>query len=223
MYERGWNVTNTNGAINNRRNNMKKCISTLAIMFGLAVATATYGVVIDYTGGSGTGWLNHYEENGFQVDVIGDTAFFGDYYGAGNDVIHAHWLSGGIGSVTSIQYTKIGGGTFDLNYFILTSNTQQGGGPATGNERAFITHDGGLDPILLPKEDWGFPATQIFLPSTYDHIASFQFHVENAVACFGMDEFYIDEAPPGVPDGGSSIALLGLGLTALAGLRRRMS
>jgi hypothetical protein len=124
--------------------------------------------------------------------------------------------------LSEIKVTKIGGGTFDLNYFVLTSNTDMGGGPASGSEKAFITHDGGLDPIRLPSENWGFPGTQIFLPASYDVISSFEFHVENKVDCFGMDQFYINEpAPSGVPDTGSGLTLLGVGATALAGYRMR--
>jgi len=137
-------------------------------------------------------------------------------------VIHAHWDNGGFGTTTQIVGTKVGGGTFDLNYFVLTSNTVHGGGAADGSERVYITHDGGLDPILLPSEDWGFPATQIFLPSSYDNISSFEFHPESPVACFGMDEFYIDQAaPPSVPDTGSTLTLFGLGIISLARLKRR--
>src|SRR5262245_6304457 len=78
--------------------------------------------------------VDYYEEDGFKLDFLpnGGSADFathiGNYYSAGNDVIHGHWDGGGFGNLTSIEITKIGGGTFDLNYFILTSNTQVGGG-----------------------------------------------------------------------------------------------
>jgi hypothetical protein len=211
----------------------------------LALPSSAHAVVIDFAGGTATrfsaplsvvtdnavNWDNvdYYEEDGFKLDFIGNTAagdafaaHIGNYYAAGNAVIHGHWSSGSFGDLTEIKVTKIGGGTFDLNYFILTSNTDTGGGLASGLERAFITHDGGSDPILLPPEDWGFPASQIFLPASYDGISSFEFHVENRVDCFGMDEFYIDEEPPSrVPETGSTLALLALGSAGLAGFRWR--
>ncbi|MEK0448708.1 MAG: hypothetical protein RL088_976 [Verrucomicrobiota bacterium] len=193
----------------------------------LAMASTSQAVLIDFTGGTVTGaYATHYEENGFQIDVTGSSgAFFGDYYGVGNNVIHAHWALGPYGNVTMITVSKIGGGTFDLNYFKLTSNTDTGGGAANGTEQAFIKNNNGND-FMLPPENWGFPASQIFLPSSYDGITSFSFYVTNDVDCFGMDEFYIDEPPPvpnpnSVPDGGSSIALLGLAMTAVAGFRRK--
>jgi hypothetical protein len=222
-------------------NLLGKTAATLAL--GALVST-TQAVVIDFEGGTATRYnppspvvtdnlttyddVDFYEENGFKLDFIGNTggadafsANIGNYYGAGNAVIHGHWATGSFGDLTEIKVTKVGGGTFDLNYFILTSNTDFGGGAASGNEKAYISHDGGLDPILLPPEDWGFPATQIFLPSSYDAVSSFEFHVENKVDCFGMDEFYIDEpAPPRVPDAGSTLALLGLGLAGLARFKR---
>lgn len=190
----------------------------------LFAASSAHAVIIDFTGGSvSNAYANHYEENGFQIDVIGDSgAYFGDYYSAANDVIHAHWGTGDFGSVVEIIISKIGGGTFDLNYFILTSNTDTGGGAASGAEKAFIKNNNGHD-MLLPVEDWGFPATQIYMGAEYDNITSFSFYVNDAVDCFGMDEFYIDEEappPPGVPDSGSSILLLGLGLIGLVGGRR---
>lgn len=193
-------------------------------LFGFACTAQA--VVIDFTGGTVNGaYSTHYEENGFQVDVTGSSgAYFGNYYGTGNNVIHAHWALGGIGNVTEIKVSKIGGGTFDLNYFILTSNTDTGGAAANGTELAYIKNNNGFD-TLLPFENWGFPANQIFLPASYDAITSFSFYVTNDVDCFGMDEFYIDEAAPpsnSVPDGGTTGALLGLAMLGMVAVQRKL-
>lgn len=209
--------------------NVRKIINALLGSSLLGFASTAQAVVIDFTGGSVSGTNStHYEENGFQVDVIGGSgAYFGDYYGAGNDVIHAHWALGGLESVTEIKVTKIGGGTFDLNYFILTTNTDTGGGTANGTELAYIKNNNGFD-TLLPVENWGFPATQMFLPGSYDGITSFSFYVTNDVDCFGMDEFYIDEAAPvsppsnSVPDGGATVGLLGFAMLGLAAVKRKL-
>lgn len=223
---------------------MKKHINIVAGLALLATAGAAHATVIGFDGGEATlrdgskvttdnvntyQDVDYYKEGGFTADFIGNTtpfsAIIGNYEGAGNAIIHGHWAGGGYGDLTQITFTKDDASTFDLNYFIITSNTQIGGGPATGQEQVYITHDGGQDPIKLPSVTWGtFPGSQVWLPTTYDDIASFEFHAANEVACFGMDMFYIDEpAPPGVPDGGSSLALLGLGLATLAGLRKRVS
>lgn len=211
----------------------------------LAFAAPAAAAVINFTGGVVTRldsstettnnaviWDNvdYYEQNGFRLDFKpnGGSAGFatniGNYYGAGNDVIHAHWATGNFGGVTEIEITKIGGGTFDLNYFILTSNTCTGGGPACGTEQAyvegFVANVSTGAAVLLPPEDWGFPATQIFLGSAFDAVDSVRFYVTNAVDCFGMDEFYIDQPAPGIPEPGS-IALAGLALAGLLVQRRK--
>jgi hypothetical protein len=218
----------------------------LAILVGLNVPLGA--VQINFTGGTVTRndnstqttnnsvvWDNvkYYEEAGFRLEFIGDlsaafTTQIGNYYGGGNDVIHGHWNTGDFGGLTQIKVTKLDNLPFDLNYFILTSNTDAGGSPASGNERAFIhaSADGASVSYsqLLPPEDWGFPATQIFLGSQFDGIKAFWFTVENPVDCFGMDTFFIDEpAPPadGIPEP-TTFVLLGFGFAGIAlRLRKR--
>jgi len=205
----------------------------------LALALPAGAVQVGFAGGTATltdastvvtnnsvthGAVDFYEEGGFKLDFIGDAGFIGNYYGAGNAVIHAHWDGGCCGTLTQIKVTKSDNTSFDLNYFVLTSNTFTGGGPASGGERVFI--HASIDGItssysqLLPVEDWGFPATQIFLGSEFDGIKAFWFVSENAVSCFGMDNFFIDEPAPGIPEPGV-LALLGLGLAGLVVRRRR--
>lgn len=223
-------------------------VSLVAICF----ATSSQAAVITFTGGAVTrldastettsntvSWDNvdYYVEDGFKLDFLPNTAggfstHVGNYYGAGNDVIHSHWDTGNFGDVTSIEITKVGGGTFDLNYFILTSNTQFGGGPASGLEEAWVE---GFDssnvstgpPVKLPSEDWGFPATPVFLGSAFDAVERVVIFVTNAVDCFGMDEFYIDEPAPNgaVPEPSAFLVwsmLTGVGL-GIAWYRRRQS
>ncbi len=209
-------------------------------LFGIANATQ-----IDFTGGtaylvdgttlttnnSDTAWgTDYYVEDGFVIDFIGDGGIIGDYYSGNNDVIHGHWDTGDYGSLTAIQIFKEDGSTFDLNYFELTSNTDMGGGPASGNELAYIT---GYDEfgiktgqVLLTSDDWGWDGQnpQIFLGSAFDNVSLVSFTVANAVDCFGMDMFYIDEkAPPSnspVPEP-ASIFLFAIGIVSLAGTRLR--
>jgi len=178
--------------------------------------------------------VDYYEEAGFKLDFLpnsgsaGFATHVGNYYGVGNDVIHSHWATGNFGQVTAVEVTKIGGGTFDLNYFVLTSNTEFGGGPASGNEQAFIegfnSNVSTGTPVLLPPENWGFPASPIFLGSNFDVVDKVVFSVANHVDCFGMDEFYIDQPAPGsaaVPETTSLItwSLLG-GIACVAGCRK---
>jgi hypothetical protein len=195
------------------------------IQFGLAVtlialanASPSQAVVVDFTGGTVVRldtttettnniaiWDNvdYYDEGGFRMDfspnsATGFSTHVGNYYGLPmNDVIHSHWDTGDFGTVQTVTITKIGGGTFDINYFVLTSNTEKGGNPATGFEQAFVegfVANVSTGPGLqLPSEDWGFPTTQVFLGPQFDNVDEVRFYVTNKVDCFGMDDFYIDE------------------------------
>jgi hypothetical protein len=223
-------------------------LSLLMMITALAPLSAR-AVQINFTGGTvarmdattettnnNVVWDNvdYYEEGGFKLDFIGNTgggdafaANIGNYYGAGNDVIHGHWGTGSYGDLTKIKVTKTDSSAFDLNYFVLTSNTENGGWLASGNERAFI--HASIDGInesfsqLLPSENWGFPATQIFLGSEFDGIKSFWFTAENKVDCFGMDNFFINEPAPGTAVPGP-LPLLGVGAawTSSRRLRKRI-
>lgn len=214
--------------------------SLLSTASALVLAGSANAAVISFTGGTATlvdastGATNNsvtystavkYEELGFRVEFIGGTSYVGNYYGAGNDVLHTHWDAGDFGTVTQVKITKIDGSAFDMNYFVLVSNTETGGAAASGNEQAFIhaSQDGvtASHSQMLPSEDWGFPSTQVFLGAQFDGVKAVWFDVANAVDCFGMDNFYIDEAAPGTVSLPSSIALAGLGLFGLAGIQRR--
>ena len=221
----------------------------LAIPVLCLAASPASATVIDFTSGTvtflagGTAVTNNvssyqgvdfYEEDGFRLEFffsVANPAPFssnvGNYYNAGNDVIHAHWDTGDFGQVTEVRVSRIDGDPFDLNYFVLTSNTDTGGAPASGNEIAFITssfHDANALPGLqLAPENWGFPATQIFLDNTFDDIDYFRFYVTNAVDCFGMDNFFIDEEfQVGTVPEPTTILLVGSGIAG-AMLRRRRS
>ena len=177
--------------------------------------------------------VDYYVENGFKLDFIGDSGSVGTYYSTisptnqtVNDVIHGHWENGGYGRLSKILVTKTDGDSFDLNYFLLTSNTQNGGGDATGNERVYIhASTNGVDESysqLLPSENWGFPATQILLGSEFDSIKSFWFTAENNIACFGMDNFYINEPPPAVPEP-ETYGMMLVGLSLIGFVTRRQT
>lgn len=213
---------------------MKKLSSILALsVFMAALAPAA---VVTFTGGTVTKsdgttavtdtttsyyGVDFYTENGFVFDYIGGSGgSIGDYYSAGNDVIHAHW---GVGEMTSIEIRKDGGGTFEFNYFVLTSNTLTPGGAPTGAEdvhvQAWLNGSMVGSDVILPSEQWGFPAVDVFFGTDFDLVDKVVITSSHtSFSCFGMDSFYIDEAAP-VPEPTAG-ALIALGLGGLIALRR---
>ena len=234
----------------------KKILASLAVVtFLLGTTGSSFGVVIDFAGGTATLsggstvtttnsglWQNvdYYEEGGIKVDFIGGLGIIGDYYSTApggttylNSVIHSHWnVTGGLGTVTSIVFTKPDGAgvlqTFDLNYVDITSNCVIGGGQSNGTELSYITPLGGSS-VQLPSSDWGFAydyfgvagdgVEHVNFGASFDNITAFTITSQNAI-CFGMDNFYIDEPAPIIPAPGAILlGSIGVGLVGL--LRRR--
>ena len=223
-------------------------MAALAAVF--AVVPAARGGVIDFVGGTarlsggtdvvvGLGDLyynvDYYIQDGIKIDFVGAGGIIGNYYAIGirpanappvlDNVIHAHWGDG----ISQILFSKVDGSTLDLNYMDLTSNTITGGGQASGSELSYVSSAFGS--MRLPSSDWGLDydyygsvgdgVARIYLDSNFDGITSFSVTSQNAY-CFGLDNFYIDEAPPphDVPDGGSTLCLLGVARAGSEALRR---
>jgi PEP-CTERM motif len=217
-----------------------------------ALTGVSYGLVVDFAGGTATlsdastvttndtdpylGNVDFYEETGFKADFIGGYGIIGNYYGPSfghpevqNSVLHGHWGPVGSGLLQSVVFTKVDGSSFDLNYLDITSNTTLGGGAATGTELTYITTNGGYS-LLLPSSDWGIDflsdgvtagdgIVRMWLDNNFDGITSFTLTSQNAY-CIGLDNFYIDEAPPPIPEP-STILLLGFGLAGVGVVLRK--
>lgn len=226
-----------------------KCTGTVSAT--LLLATSAQAVLVDFTGGTVHRFpgnvplmpttnnialyddVDYYEESGIKFDFIGPSGdpfsySVGDYYTVGNDVIHGHWTAGPFGDMESIRVEKMDGTPFDLNYFKITTNTSIGGGPASGSEEVYVNAlaDGITisHSTLLPPDDWGFggPNSEIFLGSEFDGIKAFTFTYGSAAVGFGLDEFFIDQEAPAVPDGGSTAILSALSILGIAALRRQL-
>ena len=218
---------------------MKKIATiTITSIFVLLMVSGANASIIDFTGGTAYlvdggevttdttavwGATDYYIEDEFVLDFIGGGGIIGDYYNAGNDVIHGHWSTGPFGSLTEIRIFKEDHSTFDLNYFELTSNTDTGGWHASGSEQTYVAAFDSTDTqigssVLLDPDNWGFDGDnpQIVLGSDFDNASYVSIFAANEVHCFGMDMFYINQAAPTVPEP-STILLMGVGILGLAG------
>ncbi|SDP71405.1 PEP-CTERM protein-sorting domain-containing protein [Rhodoferax sp. OV413] len=214
-----------------------KIIATALLAFGLtAAAQAT---LVSFTGGTvtqnsgSTGVTNNainwddvrsYQEAGYRFEFFGtDSAFssnVGDFYEVGNDVLQGHWATGNFGYLTQIRLTRIDGGAFSLGSFDIVSNTDTGGGPASGNEQVYIhaSANGISDDYaqLLASEDSDFPATSFGLGAPFDNVRAIWFDVSGTSDSFGVDNFLLQTVPePG------SLALFGAAAIGLVATRRR--
>lgn len=202
----------------------KKLLSTiLASSILLASAKAA---IITFTGGTATtatgstfttnnqpsvGNIVSYSEGSFLLSYNSTSGQYesqtvGNYYGTG-DVIHAHWING----LQSIDITRTNNAAYDLQYFSLTSNTEFGGGPASGNERIYIQgyYQGATvtPQFMLPGEDWGGTYQDIILPSSFDLVDMVRISGSGAF-CYGMDNFVFDEPIPAALLSGNGSGLI---------------
>lgn len=198
----------------------KKTLVVLAVVtFILGMTGLSFAGVVDFTGGTATlsdsttvtpnnnaCWFNvdYYVEDGLKFDFIGDIGTIGTYEYANNDTLHGHWATGDFGSLTGILVTPLDGNPFSLLWFDLVTNTDTGGGAASGNERTWLTASNGYSK-LLPPEDWGGTVTRIDLFANCLNVTWISFTVTNPVDCFGMDNFVTDIPEP------ATLLLLGLG------------
>lgn len=226
---------------------MKKFLFfTTALFFLFGTAGLAGATIIDFTGGTATLTdgttvitdddtcyfnVDYYVEDGILIDFVNGAGIIGNYYqwytgvGTNNSVIHAHPFS-----TIDIVFSSVDGSAFDLNYVDMTSNTIVGGGASDGTESSYISNDSGYD-MLLPSSDWGIEVlsdgstasdgiARLWLDSNFDDITSFTLWSNNAY-CFGMDNFYINEEPPSIPEP-STMLLLGAGLVGIVGARKKI-
>ncbi len=156
--------------------------------------------------------VSGYQEGDMILDYVSpneDWSFqtVGNYYNDGNDVIHGHWSA-----ISAIEIYREDDTAFDLQFFSLTSNTEIGGGPATGNEniaiQGFLKGVEVTQLFSLGSEDWGGEFQDIFLPAEFDNVDKVvikdlgQWQTGkwcadcNSAFCFGMDNFVFDEVVP---------------------------
>ncbi len=202
-----------------------------------------------------SGVKSYTEDNFFMEYVVTDPEHYGhqtvgNYYGNG-DVIHGHWgefiwnpetgqgeYDYSVGLV-AIQVTTLDGTAFDLQYLSLTSNTEQGGGPATGNEKidiqGFLNGEAVTSLYRIPSEDWGGTYQDVIFGDEFNNVDRITISGEGAF-CYGMDNFVFDQAipqdilsgntaqleiSPNIPEPGTYSLIAGLFALSLIAIRRR--
>ncbi|MAC32449.1 MAG: hypothetical protein CME40_05255 [Haliea sp.] len=170
-------------------------------------ATSSSGDVVSPISGDSRQYSStvDYTESSFRMTVepTGAVVTVGKYYSESEGVVHGHWSAGGASNgMDRLLFRAESGETFDLNYYVLTSNTENGGSAATGNEDTYIvaSRDGVTASFRskLPSEDWGISdgVREIYLGPEFDGIKAFWFESEGGTYCFGMDKFYVNLTPP---------------------------
>ncbi len=200
--------------------------ASLAWALPETLITFTGGEGLDSSGnpytstGTSTDQINSYLENGVQLVTDPPNASnvsLGDYYGEGNAVVHMHFH----GQNERIIFSAESGEAFNLSDFVLTSNTQNGGGNATGNEQAYIvaSEDGTNESFryLLPSQSWGPQdgADVVTLGPEFENIRAFWFESDGNVYCLGMDDIHLASAASPSGAGAEAIPVLPLSLLAL--------
>ena len=150
-----------------------------------------------------------------------EPAYLGSYYSVQGDndaVEHLHWGLGLDNREVSrfIVKSASGGAVFDLNYFVLTSNTDNGGGPADNTEDTYIVASKNGSTVhfrqKLPSVNWG-GRVPVYLGPEFNEIRAVWFESTSAY-CFGMDDLTVSAAPPG--SAANNAVLLGSGSIANA-------
>jgi len=212
-----------------------------ALTLSLAAAGSAHATTIDFTGGTAAmnnGWAGitsnaftfsdlavYYADN--TPDVLSfytqvSEGFVGDYYGVGNDVLHSDWSDNATAGDRGILAYKRYGESFDLNSFVLLTNTTNLYGNASGTERVFLHAStdfiNSTYIMALPVQDWGFPGITITLGEQFKNIKAFWFTADPGVS-FAIDDVVIDEQSA-VPEPGG-LALFGIGLAGVVLRHRR--
>lgn len=169
-------------------------------------AISALGVVTTNIDGQNNDYLaQSYSEGALQVAITPSAteAHLGDYYDqAPNGVLHLHWKGQEAGGTERATIVYQSSAPFDMNYFVLTTNTSIPGDAAQGNEDTYIvaSADGQTETFkqLLPSQDWGLSdgVTEVYLGSEFDNVKAVWFESDGVSACLGLDRFYIDLKAP---------------------------
>ena len=181
-------------------------ILALVSLLGLGITQSARANLIT-NGGFETGDFSGWTVSGINNDVIGSDRFTSPHSGNFQAL-----FGSGDNSITQ-NVTTTPGSSYVISFW-LAANVRQGGSPSVS------VNWGGSNILSETLSPFGY-TEYTFTVNALSPATPLQFQF---FSIFG-NLFYLDDVsvtPPGVPDGGSTVSLLGLALFGVAVLRRKL-
>ena len=152
-------------------------------------------------------------EAGFTGWTFSNGAAWAPGAGAHSGVAYGFMPSSGVNSPTIAQSVATAGASYTISFFVASL--------ASIPSNLSVSFGGTVFNHLFPAGNNGY--TQLSFTATASGANTNLSFTGQGVASFRLDDVSVEPAGVGVPDGGTTVSLLGCALLGLAGLRRKLS